>query len=98
MTSIEVVAAPYGAAAQARRWLRVRQWASQWCDGGDEMTVNDVPVPGYQGSRHVSVDELFAGAEPVRSADDLARDGLFDGTELDEFLADLRAMRHADVA
>jgi hypothetical protein len=45
-----------------------------------------------------SVDELFLGAAPVRSAEDLAEDGVFDDGELEEFLADLGAMRRADLA
>jgi hypothetical protein len=34
----------------------------------------------------------------VRSAEDLAEDGVFDDGELEEFLADLSAMRRADLA
>jgi hypothetical protein len=45
-----------------------------------------------------SVDDLFRGATPVGSAEDLAEDGVFDDGELDEFLADLSTMRRADVA
>jgi hypothetical protein len=45
-----------------------------------------------------TVDELFAGSMPIASADDLARDGVFDDEELDEFLTDLRTMRNSDVA
>jgi len=45
-----------------------------------------------------SVDELFEGAAPVRSAEDLAEYGVFDDGELEEFLADLGAMRRADLA
>jgi hypothetical protein len=45
-----------------------------------------------------SADELFEDNEPVRSADDLARDGIFDDGEVEEFLADLYAMRRADLA
>jgi hypothetical protein len=54
------------------------------------------PIPN-SGSQP-SVDELFRGAEPVRSADDLARTGVFDDGEVEEFLADLYAMRRADTA
>jgi hypothetical protein len=43
----------------------------------------------------VSVDELFRGAAPVQSAEDLAEDGVFDDGELGEFLADLSPMRRA---
>jgi hypothetical protein len=34
----------------------------------------------------------------MRSAEDLAEDGVFDDGELEEFLADLGAMRRADLA
>lgn len=50
------------------------------------------------GGSRPSVDELFRDSEPVRSADDLARDGIFDEGEVEEFLADLYAMRRADLA
>jgi len=46
----------------------------------------------------VSVDDLFLSVEPVRSADDLARSGVFEDGEVELFLADLYAMRHADTA
>jgi hypothetical protein len=54
----------------------------------------------YSGRRRTvaSVDELFRGSVPVRSAEDLAEDGVFDDGELEEFLADLGAMRRADLA
>jgi hypothetical protein len=45
-----------------------------------------------------TVDELFGASEPVGSAQDLARDGVFDDGEVEEFLADLYAMRRSDVA
>jgi hypothetical protein len=53
----------------------------------------------YSGRRRMvaSVDELFRGSVPVRSAEDLAEDGVFDDGELEEFLADLRAMRRPDL-
>jgi hypothetical protein len=44
------------------------------------------------------VDELFHGSEPVQKAEDLARAGVFDDGEVEQFLADLYAMRHSDVA
>jgi len=46
----------------------------------------------------VSADDLFQGSVPVQSAEDLAVDGVFDDGELEEFLADLAAMRRADLA
>lgn len=45
-----------------------------------------------------SIEEIFQGSKPVCSADDLARNGVFDEGELEEFLADLAAMRRADLA
>jgi hypothetical protein len=47
----------------------------------------------------VSVDELGQRKEvhPIRSADDLACDGILD-EELDEFLAQVAEMRRADLA
>jgi hypothetical protein len=45
-----------------------------------------------------TVDELFGATEPVRSADDLARDGVFDDGEVEQFVADLYATRRSDVA
>ncbi len=45
-----------------------------------------------------SVDELFDATEPVRSAEDLARAGIFAEGEVEQFLADLYVMRRSDVA
>ena len=50
---------------------------------------------------HVSVDELARrkGVHPVRSADDLACEGIFEtDAELDEFLAHVAQMRRSDLA
>ena len=49
-------------------------------------------------SRPVSsaIDDIFGASEPVRTGEDLARDGIFDTGELEEFLADLYAMRRSD--
>lgn len=58
------------------------------------------PAPGADG-RHLSVAELarLQGVKPVRSVDDLAReDGFESDAEVDEFIAFVRAMRHADIA
>jgi hypothetical protein len=48
--------------------------------------------------RSLPTDDLFQGSTVVRSAEDLAAGGVFDGGELEEFLADLAAMRQADLA
>ena len=51
--------------------------------------------------RQATLDELFRAkdAQPVRSADDLACDGIFEtDEELEEFLAYTYAARRADLA
>ncbi len=51
--------------------------------------------------RHVAVEELARrqGVQPVRSVEDLAQDdGLESDAEVDEFIAFVHAMRHADIA
>ena len=45
----------------------------------------------------LTVDDRFDASEPIRSAEDLPRDGMFDEGEVEEFLADLYAMRRSDV-
>ena len=45
-----------------------------------------------------TLDELFESSEPISSVDALARDGIFDDGEVEEFLAELYAMRRSDVA
>lgn len=62
------------------------------------MTADSADYPGRRVGSVVSVDDLFEGSAPVRSSDDLAVDGLFDDSEIEEFLADLAAMRRADLA
>jgi hypothetical protein len=56
------------------------------------------PAPTAHAGRP-SLDTLFADAQPVGSAaEDLARDGVFDNGEIDEFLTDLYAMRRSNLA
>lgn len=62
------------------------------------MTVDSADHSGRPEHATPSADELFQGSAPVRSAEDLAQDGVFDDDELEEFLADLTAMRRADLA
>ena len=46
-----------------------------------------------------SVEELFQHVQPIRSADDLACEGIFEtDAELDEFLAHVVTARHSDLA
>lgn len=62
------------------------------------MTADSADYSGRRRRSVASADELFQGSAPVRSAADLAKDGVFDDGELEEFLADLAAMRRADLA
>lgn len=59
-------------------------------------------VPNWSSlAAHVPVEELARrqGVKPLRSADDLAKPGLFDSDdEYEAFLADLYASRRADVS
>lgn len=59
--------------------------------------MSDAGHPAQPGGSRLSVDELFRDTEPVRSAEDLAREGIFAEGEVEEFLADLYAMRRSDV-
>lgn len=55
----------------------------------------------YTGPPHrttPALEELFEGNEPVEKAEDLARAGVFEDGEVEEFLDDLYAMRRSDVA
>ncbi|MGH3898337.1 MAG: hypothetical protein ACRDTA_08790 [Pseudonocardiaceae bacterium] len=61
------------------------------------MTMSDAGQPVRPGGSRPSVDELFRDTEPVRSAEDLAREGVFAEGEVEDFLADLYAMRRSDV-
>ena len=45
-----------------------------------------------------SVEDIFGDSAPLRSAEDLAHAGIFDDGEVEEFIADLYAMRRSDVA
>ncbi len=53
-------------------------------------TAKQPPVP--------SIEDIFGDSAPLRSADDLAHAGIFDDGEVEEFIADLYAMRRSDVA
>jgi hypothetical protein len=57
--------------------------------------------PGWGNAEHVSVEELARrqGVSPIGSVGELARPDLFESDEeLDDFLADLYASRHAGLA
>ncbi|MGH3803810.1 MAG: hypothetical protein ACRDTD_27490 [Pseudonocardiaceae bacterium] len=61
------------------------------------VTTSNAGHPAWPGGSRPSVDELFRDTEPVRCAEDLAREGIFAEGEVEEFLADLYAMRRSDV-
>ncbi len=67
------------------------------------MTASHEPVHHVRplAERRATLDELFRAkkAQPIRSADDLACDGIFEThEELEEFLAYTYAARRADLA
>lgn len=62
------------------------------------VTMGSPDRPAPQGGDRPSIDDLFMNATPVRAAEDLSREGVFDEGEVEEFLADLYAMRRADLA
>jgi hypothetical protein len=59
----------------------------------------DTRVPPDGGTESLDEQARRPGVRPIRSADDLAQDGIFDtDEELDAFLAHVTEMRHADLA
>lgn len=62
------------------------------------MTTNDSQRPNRRQASMPTVDDVFGASEPIQKAEDLARSGIFDDGEVEQFLADLHAMRHSDVA
>lgn len=76
----------------------MRHWEKAVDLGSDVVTADSADHSGHRERSVASVDELFQGSVPVRSAEDLAEHGVFDDGELEEFLADLAAMRRADLA
>jgi hypothetical protein len=62
------------------------------------MTTSDPQPKPQPRPASSSVDDIFGTSEPVRTGEDLARDGVFETGELEEFLADLYVMRRSDVA
>lgn len=65
------------------------------------MTTNraDDISPPEGGTESLDEQARRKGVRPIRSADDLAQDGIFDtDEELDAFLAHVTEMRHADLA
>lgn len=62
------------------------------------MATNDSPRPAQPPHpAPLAVDDLFSASEPIREAEDLACDGVFDEGEVEEFLAGLYSMRRSNV-
>ena len=62
------------------------------------MSTTDPQQPAIRRPPIPSLDDIFRDSEPLQSAEDLAQDGIFDDGEVEEFIADLYAMRRSDVA
>lgn len=62
------------------------------------MTTNDSQRPNRRQAARPTVDDVFGASEPIQKAEDLARSGIFDDGEVEQFLADLYVMRRSDVA
>lgn len=61
--------------------------------------ADNTSVPPDRGTESIDEQARRKGVRAIRSADDLARDDIFDtDDELDAFLAHVAAMRHADLA
>jgi len=62
------------------------------------MTMSNAGHPVRPPESRPSIDDLFRDNKPVRCAEDLASEEVFAAGEVEEFLADLHAMRRSDVA
>lgn len=61
------------------------------------MTASNAASPPGSGADRARLEDLFRGFGPTRSAEELAREGVFDDGEVEQFLTDLSALRHADL-
>ena len=73
-----------------------RAYGRSW--KGTAVTTSDSPRPAQPRPTASTVEDLFDASEPVQRAEDLARNGVFDDGEVEQFLTDLYAMRRSDVA
>lgn len=62
------------------------------------MSTTDPQQPATRRPLVPSVEDIFGDSTPLRNAEDLAQGGIFDDGEVEEFIADLYAMRRSDVA
>lgn len=62
------------------------------------VSTSDPRPPAAKQPPVPSVEDIFGDSAPLRSAEDLAHAGIFDDGEVEEFIADLYAMRRSDVA
>ena len=61
--------------------------------------ADNVAMPPEGGTESLDEQARRKGVRPIRSANDLAQDDIFDtDEELDAFLAHVTEMRHADLA
>ncbi len=62
------------------------------------MSTTDPQQPAIKRSTMPTLEDIFGNSEPLRSAEELTQDGIFDDGEVEEFIADLYVMRRSDVA
>ena len=62
------------------------------------LSTTDPQHPAIKRPPIPSLEDIFGDSGPLRSAEDLAQDGIFDDGEVEEFITDLYAMRRSDVA
>lgn len=64
--------------------------------GRRTVSTADPHHPAAKQPLNPSVEDVFGDSAPLRSAEDLAHAGIFDDGEVEEFIADLYAMRRSD--
>jgi hypothetical protein len=62
------------------------------------VSTTDPQQPATRQPPVPSIQDIFGDTPTLQSAEDLARDGIFDDGEVEELIADLYAMRRSDVA
>jgi hypothetical protein len=62
------------------------------------VSTTDPQQPATKQSNVPSIKDIFGDSAPLLAAEDLAHTGIFDDGEVEEFIADLYAMRRSDVA
>ena len=62
------------------------------------VSPTDPQQPATKQPNVPSIEDIFGDSAPLLAAEDLAHTGIFDDGEVEEFIADLYAMRRSDVA